>query len=274
MASLETFDLFFDLPGETREQILGYLLIKPTGINIDQDTDPQGGHSARVHRWRLPNPLSESAPQDDDDQDYGPLWPLNYFLVSQTFNREATAVYFRNNTFHILCKPALKDWGRQSKFNRTMARSGDALLNNPAWTRSRRRIRHAVVYVRRARGQLDHDVFQPLLDMALAGGLKELEFRVAFGLQSAALSSPIMRTMYRVLTDPDLRVAKLSVAEKDHGSGWCAFHESVGGCDLSCSASGDKRARPGNGWISVDVAALIQQHGQVEDQLRILKIGD
>lgn len=277
------FDLFFDLPGEIREHILGYLLIKPKGINIYQ----YPLEILSLARSQAPNTLRDHD-YADEDEDYGPSWPLNYFLVSQTFNREATAIYFRENTFHILAKcpkmlffhnPDSLHGGasKASTHNFKAPRSGDALFNNPTWTRSRRRIRKAVVYIQRPRGLVKGMVFEPLLDMILAGGLKELEFRVGFEARSGSvLSSDIMRGMYRVLTDPDLVVANLSVPSQDHGGAWCPFHGERGFascCGAVLDGNGDG-VGPGSMWIRLDLAALIRQHGEVEDQLRILKVGD
>lgn len=275
------FDLFFDLPGELREHILSYLLIKPRGINIYQ----YPLDILTLACAKTPKQVSDYK-QGNEEEDYGPSWPINYFLVSQTFNREATAVYFRENTFHILAKcPKVLFFHNPDSFvegyrfqthNFKAPRSGDALFKNPAWTRSRRRIRKAVVYIQRPRGLVQGIVFEPLLDMILAGGLKELEFRVGFeARRETVLKSDIMRGMYRVLSDPDLLVARLSIPIQDHGGAWCEFHRDRGQDAICCASSdGDDGIGPGSLWIDLDLAALIGQYGEVEDQLRILKVGD
>lgn len=280
MSNPNYFDLFFELPGEIREQILGYLLVKPRGINIYQ-------YPREIFTLaRLNTPIrGRDYEKTDEEEAFGPFWPLNYFLVSQTFNREATAIYFRENTFHILSKcpkvlffqnpNSLPENFRFNTHNFKAPRSGDALFKNPAWTRSRRRIRKAVVYLQRPRALVKGMVLEPLLDMILAGGLKELEFRVGFEARNErVLSSDIMKGMYRVLTDPDLLVAKLSIPEKDHGGAWCVFHGDTG--DASCCASsvGGDGIGPGSLWIDLDLAALVSRYGEVKDQLRIIKVGD
>lgn len=148
MAALPRFDYFFDLPGELRKQILGYLLVKPGGVIIGE---PGEWSQSIAHELGQPRKLRPRKPaedsssssssstsfdddddddlssissddydyDDDDDDDYDDTpgrrrkrksrWPINYFLVSQTFHREATAVYFRENTFYLLAtgrKPA------------------------------------------------------------------------------------------------------------------------------------------------------------------------
>lgn len=282
MAVPETFDYFFDLPGELREQILGLLLIKQGGITIGSDQ-------------RM---LSNSADdQEEDESDEGgsecdaedcPSWPVNYFLVSQVFNREATAVYFRQNTFYIhatgrkyASHPPVDDLKAVYTIGERLHQHGagpppppgEALLNRSEWARSRRRIRKVVLYVQRPRGSLSGDVFEPLLDMILAGGLKALEVRILWlaARGRRVLASAPMRSLYRVLSDPDLDVARLRVPAGGHEEFWCAFHKE-GGLARGCAKAECEGVK--DAWVDVDVGALIREHGGVEEQLRIFKVGD
>lgn len=280
MAILEQFDFFFELPSELREQILGYLLIKPKAIQIKQ--------GFRRLEFSDSNELSSDSSTDEDDEDdlYGPRWPLNYFLVSQTFKREATATYFRENVFHIFPKGTKvllhrPDYAKRdhdsglSTLNFKDPRSGDALLLNPAWKPSVQRIRNVVVYIHRLRDFLEGSVFQPLLDMILAGGLKNLEFRVGFRSRGEAMfRARPMQCLYRVLSDPDLFVAKLTIPTINHARVWCPFHEGGGDGDDVCGISGGWEDGPRNGWLNIDVAALIRRYGEADDHLTILKVGD
>lgn len=282
MSPPATFDYFFDLPGELREQILGLLLIKQGGIIIGSDK-------------RLLSNSAEDQEDDESDDDelgYDPegysAWPLNYFLVSQVFNREATAVYFRENTFYIQATgrkyvshhpvddlKAIYTTGERFHQHGLSPPPppGEALLNRPEWVRSRRRIRKVVLCVQRPRGSLAADVSAPLLDMILAGGLKVLEVRILWfaARGGRVLASAPMRSLYRVLSDPDLDVARLRVPAGRHEEFWCAFHAG-GGPARGCVRAGGGRETCA--WVDVDVGALIREHGGVEEQLRIFKVGD
>lgn len=281
MSMSEQFELFFELPSELREQILGYLLIKPEAIQIKQYSN----------RREFPDSddlnSDSSAAEDEYDESYGPHWPLNYFLVSQTFKREATATFFRENVFHIFPRGTkvfsnrpdyLKrdhDSVRSSSMSFKDPRSGDALLLNPAWTPSVQRIRNVVVYIHRLRDFLEQSVFQPLLGMILAGGLKNLEFRVGFRSRGENMfSAPPMRCMYRVLTDPDLLVSKLRIPALNHARVWCPFHTSGGDGFGSCGIAEGRVEGPRSGWLDIDIAALIRRYGEADDHLTILKVGD
>lgn len=279
MAVHELFEFFFDLPSELREQILGYLLIRPEAIQIRPDAE-------------LTEPASWSADHQtlswssDSDEEDGAPWPLNYFLVCQTFKREATAMFFRENIFHVLSKGTkvqlhhpIYSRGDRARPNLLLPpkepRSGDALLLNPAWTPSVRRIRNVIIHIQRLRGSLEQAVFQPLLDMILAGGLKNLEIRVGFRVRSDSMFSALpMRCMYRVLTDPDLLVARLCIPAEHHESAWCAFHQDGGEGREKCAFFQGMMEGPRTCWLDVDVAALIRKYGDVDDQFRIVKVGD
>lgn len=283
MAMPGTFDCFFDLPGELREEILGHLLIRPGGVFIGS-----------VPRLLQPNP--DDGQEDDEsycydhqnDHDGSSEWPVKYFLVSQTFNREATSIFFRENTFHIyatgrkyiLPPPEYMSSPGQSSTKPSYWHGtslppapGEALLNRPEWVRSRRRIRQVVLYIQRPRGHLEWDIFQPLLDMILAGGLKVFEVRICwYGTRrEGVLASAPMQALYRVLSDPDLDIARLRVPLRKHEPFWCGLHK---GGRQACGSVRDKSETQKGEWIDVDVGEIIRRHGDVEGQLRIFKVGD
>lgn len=253
MAALKTFDYFFDLPGELREQILGYLLIDPNGIIIGEPGSWSHNIHADRHREGSVTYVSDLSDEydeeeddgddDDDSQSSPPAWPINYFLVSQTFHREATAVFFHDNTFFLLATGHKRLSPRSSSSHRLGYRDaarpyrrwpggvfpgiGEALLGSERYLGARRRMRHVVVYISGLRGALVDGVLAPLGDMVLSGGLRSLEVRVWWfrAKGGGMLESAPMRALYRVLRDPDLDVARLRVMEGRHGEVWCQFHQ-------------------------------------------------
>lgn len=308
MAVLATFDYFFDLPGELREQILMLLLVKPNGIIIGSDPT--------VRSWNDRDSEDESDDDDDEDDDESnpdgsPAWPINYFLVNHIFKREATAVYFRENTFHIYATgrkytpphapaddplQALYATGQRLHRHGTLpppaAPGGEALLNRPEWAPSRARLRSVVLHVQRpGRGALARDVFAPLLAMILGGGLRVLDVRLRWyprssagsssssasgsSSSSRALASPPMRELYRVLSDPDLDAARLRVPARAHDACWCAFHGAAAACGgREGQRAPDRGDDEDDAWIDVDIGALIRAHGGFDEQQRIFKVGD
>lgn len=117
----------------------------------------------------------------------------------------------------------------------------------------------------------------------LAGGLKHLEIRVWWfqAKGSGMLSSVPMQAMYRVLKDPDLESARLKVVEGHHEVAWCLFH--AGGskpsslCDTGLGKNGGSVSplgRNGVNWVEIGLEGLVGRYGEVEEALRILKVGD
>lgn len=228
MAFLQRFDYFFDLPGELREQILSYLVIKPGGVIIGEPGEwsqnlarelgqPQkkcvrtGADSSSLCS-DIDDDDEEGEENGDDDGDDEPgsrrkksKWPLNYFLVSQTFHREVTSIFFRENTFYLLATGRMATFSRHYKaptaagmpflsvnggqnnqrhltyarndlhmsdanhrrwvHKRNFEESCEKLLGLARYRDSRRRIRKVVVYIKALRGRLEEDIFLPLGDM-------------------------------------------------------------------------------------------------------------
>lgn len=230
-----SFSYFFELPGEIREQILGYLVVKPGGIIIGERgtwrrniahelSEPKGfppprsSRQARASSWAANDEHSLSSTSDEEHEGYETdeadeadevayaanpnKWPLNYFVVSSTFYREVSAVFFRENTFYLLATgrrgpaPELmrsfgfggyvadmalathegNEWpskgGRRRRRKRYPGEDRDdfpgpceKMLGKSQYRDSRRRIRNVVVYVRALRGLLVEAFFDPLGDM-------------------------------------------------------------------------------------------------------------
>lgn len=97
-----TYDYFFKLPGELREQILTSLLVKPEGVRIHDLS------CSDLMRSKRPEPQTKPRLWHDEvlrrtyvvGEDFA-LWPLSYFLVSRAFHREASAAYFSRNMFYL-----------------------------------------------------------------------------------------------------------------------------------------------------------------------------
>lgn len=308
MALLQEFDYFFDLPGELRKQILCYLLVKPGGIVLGPVPSIDSGKSENetgfesVNRQATKSLIASLHTHDyyDDEQPHAGddlPWPLPYFLVSQTFYHEATAVFFRENIFYL----SPTSGGRNKDINACLqprnskrirditffsTRKAEDLLTRPEWMQSRRRIRHLVLYVHSRRGSFQKEVYAPLMDMILAGALRELEVRVTWpvtariqGGSGGVLETAPMQAMYRVLNDPDLHTARLRVAVCEgkmlHDGAWCRFHQNdeaglgLGSCGVKHGVSDGWRGE----WIEVDVKGVIKTHGGLVEQMKILKVG-
>lgn len=100
-----------------------------------------------------------------------------------------------------------------------------------------------------------------------------------------------MQAMYRVLKDPDLESARLQVVAGYHEGVWCPFHQSgrpqyppyallpdPNVCDngLGKRVGAPPLSQSGRGltWLEIDLEGLVRRYGEVEEALRILKVGD
>lgn len=285
-----TFISFFDLPGELREQILAYLLVQPEGIHINARGKLELlGETSPERRIKSP-PLSDD--DSDDDRQEKPGWPLNYFLVSQTFHREASAVFFGENKFYMYTLarsvilrgrgPGRRRWpepGGTSKGGHGHERGFKHL-------ESLRRIRRVVLYAQRLGGVLE-SLFVPLLrDMTLAGGLKHLDVRVCPSRQGARGPASLWgsspgRGLLDLLRDPDLDVARLRVCldlllpegkgksseeEAEGVASWCPRREGPDGRLVTATD------REGRVWCDMDVGELVRRYGG--EEVGIFKVGE
>lgn len=279
-----TFDGFFDLPGELREQILTYLLVKSDGIHINTYSrlDLLVENSPERRFESQPPSLEDS---DDDERDeLG--WPLNYFLVSQTFHREASAVFFGENEFHLYAMPSrlfLRDHGSGARWWPEAAgsrRNKGGGRHGYKHVESLRRIRRAVLVAQRLGGVLE-TLFLPVLrDMTLAGGLKQLDVRVHLAAQRAQgpaslWGSRLGRALLGLLRDPDLDVARLRMVlglllpgSEGGGevAGWCPRREGPGGSLVTATD------REGRVWCDMDIEELARRYGG--EEMDIFKVGE
>ncbi|ROV89164.1 hypothetical protein VSDG_08856 [Cytospora chrysosperma] len=296
-----TFNSFFDLPGELREQILAYLLVKPEGIHINAGGKLELlGETSPERRIKSP-PLSND--DSDDDRQERPGWPLNYFLVSQTFHREASAVFFGENKFYMYTLarsvilrgrgPGRRCWpepgGRGRGSGSGKGGHGHEHGRGFKHLESLRRIRRVVLYAQRLGGVLE-SLFVPLLrDMTLAGGLKHLDVRVCPSRQGARGPASLWgsspgRGLLDLLRDPDLDVARLRVCldlllpgGKEKGrsgeevgeedvAAWCPRREGPDGRLVTATD------REGRVWCDMDVGELVRRYGG--EEVGIFKVGE
>lgn len=268
------FDHFFELPGELREQILALLVVKPAGLHLgeqhcfpDRDTSPLEDED---------NPDS-----DDDDNEYEGDggdeerwvgWPVNYFLVSQTFYREVSSLFFGENKFYLYAGvrrstlfDALSKQGILAPQQQSLRDKGAASCGSAAhYLRSRRRVRHLVLYIQRLGGSLGDLIAPCLQDMILSGDLRHLDIRVCHLEQQGAdkrgalWTSAPATVLLRLLRDPDLESARLRAYFPVKSPGrlkamndWCPLRseQEAGGHDP------DTRQ-----WASVDVEELTRRY--------------
>ncbi|KAI3390232.1 hypothetical protein diail_11663, partial [Diaporthe ilicicola] len=187
------FALFFELPGELREQILAHLVVKPAGIHIgerhcfpratglpgDTESDENGDGSD--------NDDDKVDDHNHDETDNGMGWPANYFLVNSIFYKEASSLFFGENTFHlyagvrrsILFDPLSELGVLAPLWQQSSHRKGPADCGSTArYHLSRRRLKRVILYIQRLGGSLG-DVIAPCLqDMVLNGDLRHLDIRV------------------------------------------------------------------------------------------------
>lgn len=277
------FECFFELPGELREQILAHLVVKPAGIHL-------GEHRCfpRITGRHGDTESGEDdggSDSDDDEEDDGSGrrmgWPVNYFLVSQTFYREASSLFFGENTFHlyagvrrsVLFDPLNKQGVLAPPQHQSSRRHGLAGRGSAArYLPSRRRVKHAVIYIQRLGGSLSDVIVPCLQDMILVGGLRHLDVRVSHLEQQGAdkratlWNSTPARILVRLLCDPDLEFARLrayfpiqSPGRLEALAGWCPLRKE----QAACNDGPDTRQ-----WVIVDVEELSRRYGDGEANIR------
>lgn len=293
-----TFNSFFDLPGELREQILAYLLVKPQGIHINARGKLELLGETSPERRIKSLPLSDD--DSNDDRQEKPGWPLNYFLVSQTFHREASAVFFGENKFYMYTLarslilrgrgPGRRWWPEPSGSGKGRGKGKGGHEHGFKHLESLRRIRRVVLYVQRLGGVLE-SLFVPLLkDMTLAGGLKHLDVRLCPSVQGARGPASLWgsspgRSLLDLLRDPDLDVARLRVCldlllpggkgkgesreeegEDEDVASWCPRRKGPDGRLVTATD------REGHVWCDMDVGELVRRYGG--EEVGIFKVGE
>ena len=304
-----SFDYFFDLPPELREQILAHVCLFPSGVLVWGGVDGRSvplspGPSAAAATTRHANDttptttglLGEGVDEEEEEEEESADPPVNLFLASPVLYREAGDIYYGQNVFHFDFASA--SWGRRQQsrvldqlaaastfastampigtgeVSRGSSGVGDGigalvrLLTHPDMAGARRRIRSAVVYVKRF-GALVLDVLAPALgDMVLNGGLRRLRVDVLEVESRRVLpggpgrlrtvdyrENPALRALLVLLTDPDMERAELRVPRGAHAWFWCRFHQggvSEGEGRMGCEFSGYR-----GGFLQVDIHRLV-----------------
>ncbi|KAK3300209.1 uncharacterized protein B0H64DRAFT_437381 [Chaetomium fimeti] len=276
------FEYFFDLPPELRELILSHICVFPAGILVGGGSDGRSvalrrgaaGVTRHIHHdgttnhnRAAGNGSSEGGEHDnnqdyeDEDGDYADP-PTNLFLASPVLHREAGDLYYARNTFHLSFL-APSSSGRKRTRTRhhrrqqtTPSGSGSSgssdpgtdsllrLLTHPETAGARRRIRAAVVAVRRFGAQVQDVVVPALEGMVLDGALRRVRVDVVGPPPVTALRSgwvmareggswmaradhegnPALRALLVLLADPGLEVVGLRVLRARHARFWCRFH--------------------------------------------------
>ncbi|KUI70277.1 hypothetical protein VM1G_05885 [Cytospora mali] len=252
---------YFDLPGELRESIQRYLLVKPEGFHIDT-----------IHKLNLVRPMSpercciEPQPEsnkanddrqdDEQDREHEPLWPVNYFLVSRTFYREASAIFFEETEFHL----HTIGYDMWRKIKRDPEPKQPPIFKYPE---SLRRVRRVVLTVQIVGGML-RVMIPGLREMVLAGGLKCLDVRLRPETQRCMppwrWTVGLGGQLLELLRDPRLEVARLRM-------GLCRGQD-VGGLASLCPCRGGPAGAAvtmtdgeGQVWCDIDVEELVGRYG-------------
>ena len=343
-----TFEYFFDLPPELREQILSHICVFPSGILVGGGDDVNGsgnvalGGGGPALTTRVAATTTVAAQNEGDgggDETVVPANPpVNVFLASPILYREARELYYGRNVFHfdLASWSWAVSWGsrRMKRMQRLQRRreeqggwtaaaaaaagldgfgqgengrggngngngngKGDnmgtvmRLLMQPETAGARRRIRSAVVYVKRF-GALMLDVLVPALkDMVLNGALARVRvdvleagggpLEVLRGRSSAASASgagtglitasyvgnPALRALLVFLADPDLDQAVMRVPRGVHARFWCEFHERGG--SEACGISGHRDGE----FLQVDMHRLMATCAGDAAEFNITKVG-
>ncbi|KAG7140851.1 hypothetical protein HYQ45_002568 [Verticillium longisporum] len=239
------FDRFFDLPPEIREDIISYLTTAPDLIPL--------------------NPLTPFTP-----------FPHDLFLSHPLLHATASLLYYTSNTF-ILDLTA----HARAATERALADPYHNILLTPS---ARRRIRHLTFRPARLGTAFTTLVLPALTDMILAGRLRHLTVLMPVrrprgpvapnrpappptpterAEDAAFASSPAFRALLRLLADPDLETARLTVLAA-HRPLWCAFHDEGAAC---CFAG------RGRGVADVDWRALAAECAGEDPELHIARVG-
>lgn len=242
-----TFDKFFDLPLEIRDQIISYLCIVPDPIQIGPTVDTE---IPFPHELLLSHPLLYTA---------------------------GSALFYEQNRFilNLRSRP-------RAAIERAICDDTPWLLNNAG---ARRRIKFLELSPGRLGNIFQTHISPAVADMILNGTLRHLKLvlyptstdKVIFNddhvgaqLKRAALTrrddafaqSKPFKALLRLLADPDLETAELYV-DPIHRDFWCEFHEGVACCE----------GRPKGPWqlIPIDWRKLAAVYGQ-DHELSIIRV--
>lgn len=223
--------------------------------------------------------------EDGEEQEPEPSWPVNYFLVSQTFHREASAVFFGENEFHLnhAWSPSLR--GKHD-------RSNAGKHGYHKHLDSLRRMRRVVLHAGRLGGVLEGLFIPVLREIALSGGLKRLDVRVSPSVQKAGGPAGLWgsspgRSLLGLLRDPDLEAARLRVDHLPFNGRWVVNDKG----EIVGVREGEDAAAPwcprrkgpddrlvtmvdweGRMWCDLDIEELARRYGGGE--VGIFKVGE
>jgi hypothetical protein len=342
----QTFEYFFDLPPELRDQILEHICVFPSGILVGGSEDggsvclrparSAAGPQQHGTIYDGDNNNENNAEENQQQQQQPADPPINLFLASPILYRDAGDLYYGRNLFHL--DVAAVAWGRRGQFSAAAVSSASSssvymsppspphsstaasrgrltghpcgvgalmrLLTHPDTAGARRRMRGAVVRVRRL-GGLVTDVLAPALgDMVLNGALRGLSVDVVEveagvdvdvdvlhesrgAMQRLALKwtdyskNPALRALLVLLADPDMERAVLRVPRGVHAWFWCRFHEGggsgAGDGDGNGGGHGGRRGcamswvRDG-GLVEVDIHKLVDACAGDSADFRIIRV--
>lgn len=240
---------FFELPPELRADVLRYLLVFSTAVDINQFGS---------QRWESDSPFS-------------------VFLVNSQMYREASEIFYAQNQFIVD--------STTHRLPRALIADGGFLSRQALGTR--RRIRRLTVDIRRVGGIFENSLAPALSDMTLCGALKELKVRLdlatpppvsmvdrGFGTDKAPdlMTRSPWQALFKLLDDPDLEKVEVW-AGSEHYAIWCPFHEQFG------DEERQGYARPPvivakvkcQQWVRLDWRALVDTFSRSH---KILRIGD
>lgn len=265
-ASYPKFEYFFDLPPEIREQIIQHVCVRPEGIHVCFDPSLSGDRRPGNHSLASSNNRpSGSRPssntqinnreegegeeeEDEEEEDEDAIYlPLSLLLASSQLHREASAAYYGQNVFHLHTTG-----GKFRSLPSPLFDPETGLLASEAALPARRRVRRAVVYVRRLGGQFERLVAPALADMVLRGALRGLDVRL-WG--SAGVGGPQRGLYGAVRTGLWAARAGASTATATAGG-------------RPGAATGEPEAGPGTG--SPPASALMAASAPVQAMLRLL----
>ncbi|KAF6797547.1 hypothetical protein CSOJ01_12959 [Colletotrichum sojae] len=243
-----TFDKFFDLPLEIRDQIISYLCLVPNPIQVGPNVDTE-----------IP-------------------FPHDLLLSHPLLYADGSAIFYEQNRFilNLRSRP-------RAAIERAICDGTPWLLNNVT---ARRRIKYLELSPGRLGNVFQSHISPAVADMVLNGSLRHLKLvlyptstdKIVFShdtmdaqMMRAAMTrrddafaqSKPFKALLRLLADPDLETAELYV-DPIHRDFWCDFHDGVTCCE----------GRPKGPWqlIPIDWRKLAASFGQ-DHELSIVRVG-
>lgn len=247
-----------------------------TGVTQHQQQHPH--HGSTNHNHTNGGYDYDYDDDEEEEQDYADP-PTNLFLASPILHRDAADLYYTRNTFHLSFLTPSSSGRKRTRHrhlrhqqtrgqnstptpNPGSSSSSDPgtaallhLLTHPDTTPARRRIRSAVIAIRRVGAQVQDVLVPALADMVLAGSLRRLRVDVVGQKKPPPPPPPrapwmamarggdgdlheggnsALRALLVLLADPGLDHGAggggkggvgLRVLRGRHAPFWCRFHE-------------------------------------------------